>query len=390
MKNILFIHQSTELYGSNKTLLLLVAGFKEKGINPLVVLPHKGPLSFILEEKGIEVIIAPVFKISRTMFGIKNLFLLPSQVLEAIKLIDQATRHVKIDLVYSNTLAVLIGILYARKRKIKHIWHVHEIVAKPFFVKHIFLKFLGLSGNDIIIYNSNTTKNFWENQRNKSKNRVVLNGISRESSLISPDRIRQIKSDMFHLQPGEIVIALVGRINRWKGHAFLLHTFREILNKYPSVKLIFVGSPPINQEKYIKQLKEEISTHNLQAKVKLIPFQDNIWNIWEAIDIAVVPSTEPEPFGLVTLEAMLCCKPVVAANHGGTTEIVVHNETGLLFKPKNNSMLQSCLEEVIVDKAKRDDMGKKGNERALRFFTLERYVNEIEKICLELHLKELK
>lgn len=390
MKNVLFIHQSTELYGSNKTLLLLVTGFKEKGINPLVVLPHKGPLSVILEEKGITVIIAPVFKISRTMFGIRNLFSLMSTVRNSMHIIDQATRDLKIDLVYSNTLAVLMGVLYAKKKRLKHVWHVHEIVAKPFFVKYIFQKFLGLRANHVIIYNSQTTRDFWENRANKPKNKVVLNGISRENHLISDEHIQIIKSELFDLKPGEITIALVGRINRWKGHVFLLNSFRELLQKHPHIKLIFVGSPPINQEKYIHHLEREIARHRLQEQVRLIPFQDNIWNIWEAIDIAVVPSTEPEPFGLVTVEAMLCRKPVIASNHGGTTEIVLHDETGLLFEPNNSAMLVSCLEEVLTNKARREQMGEKGYERAMKFFTRERYVTEIESVCLDLHLTHFK
>ena len=53
-------------------------------------------------------------------------------------------------------------------------------------------------------------------------------------------------------------------------------------------------------------------------------------SIWDSIDIAVVPSTEPEPFGLVALEAMLAKKPVIAAKHGGLTEIIDENKTGFI------------------------------------------------------------
>ena len=37
----------------------------------------------------------------------------------------------------------------------------------------------------------------------------------------------------------------------------------------------------------------------------ILPFQNEIQKIWQSIDIAVVPSTEPEPFGMVAIEAML-------------------------------------------------------------------------------------
>ena len=60
MKNILFIHQSAELYGSDKTLLLLLKYLDKSKYNPLVVLPNEGPLKQELEKENILVVIAPV------------------------------------------------------------------------------------------------------------------------------------------------------------------------------------------------------------------------------------------------------------------------------------------------------------------------------------------
>jgi len=62
--------------------------------------------------------------------------------------------------------------------------------------------------------------------------------------------------------------------------------------------------------------------------VSIIPFQKEISKFWQSIDIAVVPSIEPEPFGLVAVEAMLANKPVIASNHGGLTEIIINNYNG--------------------------------------------------------------
>ena len=53
MKNILFIHQSAELYGSDKTLLLLLKYLDKSKYNPLVVLPNEGPLKQELEKENI-------------------------------------------------------------------------------------------------------------------------------------------------------------------------------------------------------------------------------------------------------------------------------------------------------------------------------------------------
>lgn len=382
MKNILFVHQSSELYGSDKMLLLLVSEFKLKEINPIVVLPDKGPLEHILKSQDIEVVLTPVFKISRNMFGIKNICSLPFQVLSSLKTIDIAVRSRKIDLVYSNTLAVLLGFVYANRRKIKHIWHVHEIVKNPFIVKNIYQKLISLKTNDIVIYNSHATKVFWELQNAYKKSFVVWNGMKKEHEAIKTDVIIAVRKNVFVAEPNDVVIALVGRINKWKGQQLLLEAFKRCVNNTNSIKLIFVGSSPPNQEIYVSELQEKIVRSDLKDKVKIISFQNNIWPIWEAIDIAVVPSVLPEPFGIVTLEAMLCSKPVIASNHGGLSEIVVDDETGLLFEPNNIESLELALKTLINNKTKRDLMGKNGYDRATTLFTAESYVDKIEKICL--------
>ena len=73
MLNILFIHQSAELYGSDKTLLYLVANLDKNKFFPIVILPNEGPLKVELEKENVKVIIAPVLKLYRKMFTPSNL-----------------------------------------------------------------------------------------------------------------------------------------------------------------------------------------------------------------------------------------------------------------------------------------------------------------------------
>lgn len=177
-----------------------------------------------------------------------------------------------------------------------------------------------------------------------------------------------------------MVIALVGRINSWKGQQLLLTAFHGIAHKHPDTKLVFIGSAPPNQEFFEIELKDKIKEYRLENRVIIIPFQENIWSFWDAIDIAVVPSTEPEPFGMVAIEAMLSKKPVIAAKHGGLTETVLHNETGLLFEPNNPVALSLALEELILDSDKRRMFGEQGHQRTIEYFSLEKHVEKFEAI----------
>jgi glycosyltransferase involved in cell wall biosynthesis len=87
---------------------------------------------------------------------------------------------------------------------------------------------------------------------------------------------------------------------------------------------------------------------------------------------------------MVVIEAMLAKKPVIASNHGGPTEIVVQNETGILFKPNNHNSLSDALEELIKDEQLRKLYGENGFSRVNNTFSLENHVNHFEKIFKEL------
>ena len=380
MKNILFIHQSAELYGSDKTLLLLLKNLDKNKFKPIVLLPFDGPLKEALENENIEVVIAPVLKLYRKLFTPKNLIGFFKDIKTAFKIVNELHKKYQFTLIYSNTLAVLLGIMFAWKNNIKHLWHVHEIIEKPSLFKKAFVGLLSLKSNTHIVYNSQATKVFWElNKSIINKGVVIWNGIEINTPESSTSELFDIRKNLFLAQPNEIILALVGRISRWKGQMILLDAFNNLVQKNENIKLVFVGAPPPNQEKFQEDLEERIASFKLNDKVLIIPFQNEIHKIWQAIDIAVVPSTEPEPFGMVAIEAMLAHKPIVGSNHGGLTEIIENNATGFLVTPNSVQDLVIALEKLIQNELLRKEMGEKGYLRVTTAFSVEQYVDSFEK-----------
>ena len=379
MITILFIHQSSELYGSDKTLLLLLKHLDKTKFCPVVVLPNNGPLKVELEKLNITVILAPVIKLYRKMFTPKNILRFFVEIKLASKTLDDLNKQYHFDIVYSNTLAVLLGIFYAKKRKIKHIWHVHEIIESPKVFTKLFLKFLAQKSNTKIVYNSIATQKFWDvNTKISSKSLVIQNGLEIPNTKMSESEVLEFREKFFKANKNEVVIALVGRISRWKGQLVLLKAFLELSKMHQNITLVFVGSTPPNQEFFLEKLNKQIQEYQISEKTIIIPFQEAISEIWQSIDIAVVPSIDPEPFGLVAIEAMLAKKPVVGSNHGGLTEIIVNEETGFLVKPNNQTALSGALQKLIVNPKLRIAFGEKGYQRATDEFSMESYVNSFE------------
>ena len=69
-------------------------------------------------------------------------------------------------------------------------------------------------------------------------------------------------------------------------------------------------------------------------------------------------SLEPEPFGMVVLEAMALGKPVVASRMGGPEEIVDHGRTGILVDPGDEGRLSAELASLVADPARRAGLGE--------------------------------
>jgi len=374
MITILIIHQSAELYGSDKTLLLLLKHIDKTKFYPVVVLPNEGILKDELEKENIEVVIAPVLKLSRKMFTPKNIFKFIKDIKKGISILDKLNKKHHFDIVYSNTLAVSLGMVYAKKRKIKHLWHVHEIIIRPKIIAAIYPKLLMIF-SDLVVCNSIATqKNLTQRiPKLESKSIVIYNGIEIPKGS-NPDKIN------LGFPVDNIVISLVGRISSWKGQQLLVSAFVILAKKHLNIKLVFLGSAPLNQEHFEISLKNKIAENKLQEHVVIFPFQKEIGKFWNSIDIAVVPSTEPEPFGLVAAEAMLAKKPVIASNHGGLAEIVIDDVTGFLVAPNDAIALAEAISKLIDNPELRTQFGKKGHERVINEFSIERHVDQFEAI----------
>jgi glycosyltransferase involved in cell wall biosynthesis len=376
MKNILVIHQSAELYGSDKTLLILVSKLDRQKFMPVVVLPSNGPLKEKLEEEGIKVVIAPVIKLYRQMFSPKNLLATIKGYRQAVKTLDALHNEHEFEIVYSNTLAVLLGMLYAKKRKLSHVWHVHEIIVHPKIIADTFAYLLKKYATVVVSNSYATQKNLTMRQKGlEAKCVVVHNGLENEGDGAPV----QNQKAAFGFKDTDVVLTLVGRISRFKGHKWLLNTYINNF-KGTDIKLLFAGSPVPNQEYYQEELEVLIKQHNLAGSVVILPFTQNIKAVWAATDVAVTPSTEPEPFGLVALEAMLAKKPVIAANHGGLAEIVVNDSTGILVEPGNEQDLAKAIAKLTKDINLQTAMGQKGYERAKEAFSQEKYVKGMSDI----------
>ncbi len=182
----------------------------------------------------------------------------------------------------------------------------------------------------------------------------------------------EVRSE-FGFKDENIVIGMMARFSRGKGHEEFLKAMSILEKKYPAVKGLIVGEASRGEDTYadsIKQLAKELNLTN----VIFAGFRKDTARVFSAMDIFAFPS-HSEAFGISLVEAMSMAVPSVCTNSDGVLDITVDGETGYFFQKQNEVDLAEKLERLIVSPEKRKLFGENARKRAENYFDLE-YLTE--------------
>jgi len=194
---------------------------------------------------------------------------------------------------------------------------------------------------------------------------VIHNGVDLTHFSISGGQ-RQLLIEEFKKKYnllGRKPILFVGRISTLKGFQQLNAAFEIIRREIPSACLLVAGVAPW-KEALAPRMDGVVFTGWLSGADLLAAYLVS--------SLVVTPSIYPDPFPTVNLEAMACGKPVVATVFGGTKEIVQDGVTGYIVNPLNIDQLSNKILEILKSPGKAESMGRRGRQRALTEFSLEK------------------
>ena len=156
-----------------------------------------------------------------------------------------------------------------------------------------------------------------------------------------------------------------------------------MLQNRSDVHFVAVGSYFADESHYLQKLKSLISTLELNRRFYLAEYRSDVTNVYRALDVFVLPSIRPEPFGRVTAEAMTQGRAVIATNHGGTIELIEDGVTGVLVPPADPRALAGAIELLLTDPALRKRMGQAAAIYAREHFGLPGYSEQIRNVIDE-------
>ncbi|MEB2783271.1 glycosyltransferase family 4 protein [Algoriphagus persicinus] len=370
---VLFLNSSSDRYGSSRILIEVVKTYKEAGLTPVVVMSESGPLETHFLELGITVKIQNLGILRRkyvTFSGILNRL---RKNYQAYRFLDKLHQEYKFDLVYSNTLAVLVGAQWAKWNKLPHVWHIHEILLGPPPLVKLLGRLLDRTTPAPIVV-SEAVRDHWKDRLEKSKPTVIHNGIPYDKFLRKGEK----NTLELGIDENKVVITMVGRINPGKGQLFFLELAKRITATYPHCHFLLVGDPFPGYENLEIEIREFISNNRLENCVTNLGFREDIGSILQMTDIFVLPSILPDSLPTVILEAMAASCPVVATRSGGASEMVLEGKTGYLIPINDLDQGVNALFKLILDEELRDKFGAAGRDRVLKEFSLQSFKENIK------------
>lgn len=186
----------------------------------------------------------------------------------------------------------------------------------------------------------------------------IYNGIDPDTYLAAPQALTDPSAG--------VTVGFAGRLVPGKGADHLIQAFAQVSVQH-SAKLLIAGDGPERS-----RLSSLAQTLGADSRIEFLGVVDDLSTFWRRCDIAAVPSdTFIESFSMVTLEAMACGKPIVAARNGAIPELIVDGITGTLVAPGDVGDMVQALVAYAEHSEMRRSHGMAARARAIERFHID-------------------
>ncbi len=372
-RKICFYSVASHLGGAERSLLDLVAGLREHShgrYEPHVLLPSaEGPLVQALREHGIShsVLAMPAvfFTTSRTRpwRAVARAILGLPPLIAYVASLRTELRRIHADALHSNGIKCHLISSVAAPRGFPIFWHLRDWIDSRF--TRVLLKSRARRRVSGIIANSQATARRYDPKLARLS--VIPNGI--------PDFALAPKTGTPRLR-----IGILGVLTAWKGQMQFLEMARALLEAGLEADFFVYGGPIYDTETdrdYPATLRRRAIELKLGDRLRFMGYVAQPETALQNLDILVHASTRPEPFGRVLIEAFAAGVPVVASAAGGVTEIVTHEENGLLYPLGDSSSMTAAVRRLANDPILRARLVEAGRRRYESEFTLEKHLDRM-------------
>lgn len=234
---------------------------------------------------------------------------------------------------------------------------VHGVGSNP----HWLARFASGPGPCRLVTNSQHTAGLLRGSPGSCPLEVLHYPVAPPAGLDAAERARTRTG--FGARPDEVVIALAARLDPWKGHGILIDALARVRTRTPWTCWI-AGGPQVPEEHArMEGLRGKVREAGLENRIRFLGQRGDVPRLLASADLYCQPNTDPEPFGIVFVEALYAGLPVISSAFGGAAEIV-DSTCGRLVPPGDPEALGRALDALIGDPALRQALAARAPERA--------------------------
>ena len=384
---VLFISHDAGLDGAQRALLTLLSASDRRVCSPLLLVPYDGPINRAAAALGIPVFVErlvhwiPSSSVSTRRQRLRHRYHFIRSLRSRCRAIERLILEQGVDLVYTNTVTCVEGAIAARRTRKPHIWHIHEHISGnkgiatllPFRIYCTTIKFLSRA----VIFCSRALASEYPQLSRKAS--IVYNGLPPLPMMRDRIAIRSKVTNELGIVAGAKIVTMVGALHPGKDHETFLSSAEQVARSVEEVNFLIVGA---GSESYTNGIRRRIRDLQLESRVRLLGWRDDILDLMAASDVLVV-SSEKESFGLTAIEALSVETPVVSTRCGGPEEILEDGVTGLLVPVKDPLAMAEAIVRLLSDPVFARRMGASGRIHVSEHFGVDRYVQGIQRIIRE-------
>jgi len=372
---VVFFHISSETFGGgSKMLFRLLQSINKEKFEPLLLTNAEDELYQLVDKYGLDAKIIP-FQGALDTYNrglLSKLHLLPAAGLRILQFNVTARQYLSsADVIWCKNLRAVLTLLpHIVATRTPTIWNIGLGLESS--GKITYLNSLALRAVDHIFIESEeqAERIFTTAQYNHYARKFTVFHKGIDTNRFDPQKVeKSFITDTF-------TIGTAASLTPRKGLEYLIDALPMIIEECEDVQLTIAGKAPDGHEAYENELREMVDQYGIGSHVEFLGWVEDMPAYLNSLDVFVLPSLNEGIPGAVR-EALAMEVPVIATDVGGTSDVVIDEETGYLIPPGD---AQEITDSVLrlYKKGHMRNAGRQGRQLIQNQFSIEKYVENYE------------
>lgn len=373
---ILFLDHTPFIGGAQLSLIQHLAKINKSKFDVLLGCSRLAERLGLTEEYkkiNIEYFFIPLNKLK--LYNPLVLWRFAASILAIVRLVKSK----KVDIIISFTVrTAIVSTIASLITKANIIWLIRDFTFPLFFFR-LFSRF-----TNKIVFNSRAISDYYQNNfLDKNKQEIVYVGRDFYEKVRGISRGDIIKQRTAWGAQDGLIIGYVGRLVSSKGPQVLVEAVNLLVRQgIDNIKCVIIGTGGNQADNNEEALKSKVKELNLEKFIIFIGFKKQIALPMMSLDVLAMTSIEPESFSSTVIDAMMAKVAVIGTDIGGTKEIIINHQTGLLVRPNDAADLATAIKKIMDDKILEAELIDRAYNHVMIFNTAEHITKQLENIYL--------